>query len=557
MGEDGVILREYQREAIEATWAFLRERTGSPLVVIPTGGGKSAILTSMCRQAVEVWGGRVLVLTHVKELIEQLAETINRVWQTGRGKAPVGIYSAGIGRRETDQPVIIAGIQSVYRRGTELGRFDLVIVDEAHLVPRDGEGMYLSLLSTLRVINPQLRLIGLTATPYRLDSGYLFGGEGALFEDVCYEAGVRALIDQGFLSPLRGKNGGEPDLSGVHKRGGEYMADELEAAMTDEKKVAHACEEIERHGLHRKKWLVFCCGVKHAKMVADRLWARGVRVHPIFGDTPPEQRNGAIRSFRDQGLQCLVNVNVLTTGFDVPHVDLVALLRPTCSPGLYYQMVGRGLRKAPGKTDCLILDLGGNIQRHGPVDAIRVKVKDEDGEPGEAPVKTCPTCEEILPAAATMCNVCGFEFPREIARHEAKAANAQPLQTLTEEWVDVRMIDWCVHQKRGAPPESPKSLRIMYTYGVRSVVSEFVCVEHVGFARRKAEQWWHEHVGGECPKTAADADAIITHSAWAQPRRIKLRMGGEWPELVGKDMPMAGEDSDEPASVGPSDEVPF
>ncbi len=510
--------------------------------------------------AVEQWGGRVLVLSHVKELLEQLYQTINRVWTTDLGKPPVGLYSAGLGKRETDQPVIIAGIQSAFRRGTELGRFDLVLVDEAHLIPRDGDGMYLSLLQTLRVINPNLRLAGLTATPFRLDSGYLYGGEGALFEGVCYDAGVRSLIDQGWLSPLRGKNGGDPNLSGIHKRGGEYVADELEDLMADDEKVAEACAEIVKHGDTRMGWLVFCCGVKHAEMAIACLRSMGMQsVGIITGETPADEREGRIAAFKSRNLRCLVNVNVLTTGFDAPHVDMVVLLRPTCSAGLYAQMVGRGLRKASGKTDCLVLDMGANIERHGPIDALRIKSKrEQDGPPGEAPVKTCPECKEIIPASATVCHACGREFPRELARHAVRAADASPLQALIEEWFTVHMVDWCVHAKKGAPPEAPKSLRMIYTYGARQIVSEFICVEHKGFARGKAEQWWREHVGGECPVTAADADVLLSNSReWKQPARIRLRLGGEWPELIGKQYATDADSETADPSWAGMDEAPF
>lgn len=573
-----MLLRSYQREAIDNAWTWLREQPGSPLVVLPTGAGKSAVLTTMCREAVESWNGRVLVLTHVKELLEQLYETINRVWVSDLGRAPVGLYSAGLGKRETDQPVIIAGIQSVYRRGTEIGRFDLVLVDEAHLIPKDGDGMYLSLLETLRVINPNLRLVGLTATPYRLDSGWLFG-EGCLFAGICHDTPVRKLIDEGFLSPLRGKDGGAPGLAGVHKRGGEFIADELEAVMIDEDRVAAAIEEIAKFGADRRAWLIFCCGVKHAHMVADRLKAAssaGVAV--VTGDTPAVERAELVRAYKARELRCLVNVNVLTTGFDAPHVDLVALLRPTCSPGLYYQMVGRGLRRAAGKTDCLILDLGGNIARHGPVDAIRVRSKHQqaDAEPGEAPTKTCPTCREILPAAARMCNACGFEFPRELAKHAAKADTSAPLTVYEETWHDVQMVDWCVHTKRDAPPTAPKTLRLIYSYGFRTTVNEFICVEHQGFARRKAVDWWMSHgLGSDVPTTASAAEKALAEAdqvgRFRRPLRVLLRHGDKYPELIGKELEEAGKpavaapetagDANEPAFTGgsytPDDEPPF
>ena len=192
----------------------------------------------MAQDAVEKWTGRVLICCHVREILSQLAETIRRIWPM----APVGIYSAGLNSRDTTAPIIVGGIQSIYQRACDLGRFNLLIIDEVHLLPAHDEGMYRKLLADLRVINPDLCVVGLTATPFRLDSGYIYG-EGRLFARVCYEAHVRPLIDQGYLCNLRGKDGGKPDLSEVHRRGGEYIPAELEAVMSDEQKITTACDD--------------------------------------------------------------------------------------------------------------------------------------------------------------------------------------------------------------------------------------------------------------------------------------------------------------------------
>ena len=193
-------LRDYQQAAIDAVYDHLRNRDDNPCVVIPTGGGKTPVIATLCRDAVQRWHGRVLVLSHVKELLEQSAATLRAV-------APdldVGVYSAGLKQRDTDQPVIVAGIQSIYKRACELDAFDLIIVDEAHLLPPDGEGMYRQFLSDTQIVNPNVRLIGLTATPYRLKSGMLCAPEN-LLNHVCFEVGVKELIHRGFLSPLKTK----------------------------------------------------------------------------------------------------------------------------------------------------------------------------------------------------------------------------------------------------------------------------------------------------------------------------------------------------------------
>ena len=189
-----MILRLYQQEAIDAVYRHLRERDDNPCVVIPTGGGKTPVMATICCDAVSKWGGRVLILAHVKELLEQTAGTLSRI-------APdldVGVYSAGLKRRDTDHPVIVAGIQSVCQRACELDRFDLILVDECHLLPSDGEGMYRTFLANARIVNPRVRLIGLTATPYRLKTGMLCGPDN-LLNDICYEVGIEELITQEYL----------------------------------------------------------------------------------------------------------------------------------------------------------------------------------------------------------------------------------------------------------------------------------------------------------------------------------------------------------------------
>lgn len=549
-----MILRPYQREAVNAAYAAMRASAEPTLIVLPTGAGKSAVIATMAKEAVQQWGGRVLILSHVRELIGQVADTIRRVW--GDILAPVGIYSAGLKSRDTADAVICAGIQSVFKRACELGRFDMILVDECHLIPKDGDGMYRQFLADMRTINPNVRLVGLTATDFRLDCGYIHG-EGKLFGSVCYEAKVRDLIDQKFLCPLRGKNGGTPDLSGVHLRGGEYIPAELEDVMAEAGKVNAACDELMRYGSDRRAWLVFCCGVKHAGMVSSALIARGIEAPVVLGDTPSDERADLIGRYKAKSLRCLVSVGVLTTGFDAPHVDLIALLRPTQSAGLYVQMVGRGLRMEAGKKDCLILDMAGVITEHGPVDAIEIREK-RKGAACDAPVKTCPQCQEILPASAVICNGCGFAFPRELAKHDTWAHDVAPLVEHKEEWVDVTAVDWSVHIKKKLNPktgkrepahDAPRTLRVDYTYGYHQKHSEWVCFGHSGFARTKAETWWQEVTGLEgwsAPSSALAAlDALDDKRDAGElhvTKRLLLQTGGKFADIIGREYhPRAGE----------------
>jgi superfamily II DNA or RNA helicase len=341
-----VELRYYQRESVDAVWEHLRNRRDNPVVVIPTGGGKTPCMAEMCRQAVERWNGRVLVLSHSKELISQSAEKLNMFLPSKY----IGVFSAGLKKRDREHQVLVAGIQSVYRRACDLGVFNAILIDECQLLPPDGEGLYRSFLSDAKIINPNVRLVGWTATPYRLGSGELCGPDN-LLNHICYEVGVKELISEGYLSPLISKAGVEKaDVSRLHIRGGEFIAGEAEELMNADELVKSAVAEIVQATRDRNSCLIFCASVKHAEHVV-RVFREehGLECGFVEGNTPSSERENLIARFKgekQQGglfdkpvgpLKYLANINILSVGFDAPGVDCVAMLRPTASAGLFYQ----------------------------------------------------------------------------------------------------------------------------------------------------------------------------------------------------------------------------
>lgn len=558
-----MILRPYQREAVDAVYAFLRTRDDNPCVVIPTVGGKTPVMATICRDAVQLWNGRVLILAHVKELLEQAAEKLRAI----APDAPVGVYSAGLKRRDLGYAVTIAGVQSVYQKAADVGAVDLVIVDEAHLIPPDGEGMYRTLLADLRQLNPHLRVIGLTATPFRMKSGAICSPDNVL-NAVCHEIGVRELIVQGYLCPLRTKAGAQkPDTESLHIRGGEYVASEVEELMDADNLVLSACREIVELTRDRKSVLIFASGVRHGEHVARVLRERhNVECGFVNGETLPFERDETLRRFRAGELKYLVNVNVLTTGFDAPNIDCAALLRPTLSPGLYYQMVGRGFRLHPGKHDCLVLDFGGNVLRHGPVDALRVTDRESAGG-GAAPAKECPQCREIVVAGYAQCPACGHVFPPPERRKHDAAASAEGVlsdQTTRTEH-DVDEVLFAVHEKRGAPPDAPRTMRVDYRLGFNHYVSEWVCFEHGGYARQKAVAWWRQRSYEPTPTTAEEAVELAEMGALAPTMAITVmhKPGDKFDRVVAYrlgDKPPRLESADELPEYAPpidADEVPF
>jgi DNA repair protein RadD len=531
-----LILRPYQEEAKAAVYQHLRTRDDNPCVVIPTAGGKTPVMASICKDAVGQWSGRVLILAHVKELLEQATEKLNAVCPEVR----FGVYSAGLNRRDTAHAVIVAGIQSVYRRACELEAFDLVVIDEAHMIPLEGDGMYRQFLAEAKVINPNLRIIGFTATPFRMKTGPICTPDGFL-NAICYEVGVRELIRDGYLCPLITKAGiNKVDTSALHVRGGEYIAGEVEDLMDQDALVEAACGETVGYTGDRKAVLIFTSGIKHGEHIVRVLKDQhGITCGFVTGDTPTGERDALLDQFRAGRLKYLCNVNVLTTGFDAPNIDCVALVRPTLSAGLYYQMVGRGFRLHPSKPNCLVLDFGGNVMRHGPVDQIRVKEYGAGGN-GQAPAKECPECLSVVAAGYARCPDCGYEFPPpERKPHEAKASEAGILSgQVTTTTCPVRDVCYSVHTKRGAGPDAPRSMRVDYKVGWNEYKSEWICFEHDGYARQKAMHWWRRRSKEPVPETAEEAVAVAQNGRLAPTREITVRnmTGDDYDRIVGYEL---------------------
>lgn len=496
-------LRDYQKAAIEATYDWFREGRGNPLIVAPTGAGKSVILAEFVRRSVsEFPGTRAIMATHVKELIQQNFQTLMRLWP----EASAGIYSAGLSRRQLGRAVTFVGIQSVAKRAYEFGHVDLLVVDEAHLIPRSGTTQYQRFIAGLREINPALKVVGLTATPFRLDSGRLDSGHGAIFDGIAYDIPIPMLVHRGYLAPLVSKSPSFVfDTKGLHTRAGDFMEKEMDARFNTTDVIKAAVREIIQLGQERKSWLLFCISVDHALAVRDELRAQGIAAETVTGKTDASERSRILREFKAGMIRAITNVNVLTTGFDAPATDLLAFLRPTQSLGLYMQMAGRAMRTAEGKTNGLVLDYAGNVTRHGPVDAVNVqdapgRAKDPDAEKGDIPAKTCPECSSILFIATMQCPDCGYEFPEPEPKIE-RAASTEAIMNMTAEdnWRPVTDFAVARHVKNGTP-----SMRVEYLVDGR-VVREWVCFEHPGFPRRKAVSWWSQMAGTTPPDSVAEA----------------------------------------------------
>jgi DNA repair protein RadD len=511
--------------------------------VVPTGGGKSLIIAEFVRRTIEQWPcQRVVILTHVKELIEQNYNEFVGQWGL---LAPIGIYSAGIGRRDTDSSVIFAGIQSVWprlekddkeadtRTAEALGDFDLVLIDECHMLPKSGEGRYRSYLAWLKERNPKLKILGYTATPFRLEGGLLHKGEGRIFTDIAYDVSLKKLIDDNYLASLIAKLPKETiDTSGVGSSRGDYKPGELEAAAIAGDNVRCAVNEMIRMATQeeRKHWLVFACGIAHANKILEQVRAAGISAEMVIGSTPKEDRRRIIRDAKAGDLTCLVNVGVLTTGFNWQRCDLLAVMRPTQSTSLYVQIMGRGMRTFPGKENCLVLDYGENVFRHGPINDIKITDSGAKGD-GEAPVKACPDCSLIVSLGAVKCPGCGHVFHRESpeSKNTNYADGLAPVDFTVHDnpkyTVDCSTVSFSRHSKKG----KIDSMRVSYRCGMQQV-NDWVCFEHTGFALRKAHDWWK--LRGGLPVPDSVSEALDRISELLVPTQIIIQKDGKYDRVV-------------------------
>jgi DNA repair protein RadD len=526
--------RWYQSQANEAVWKYLNEKSGNPVVVLPTGAGKSLLIALLIQQALE-FGGRVVVLAHRKELLQQNADEI-------RGLIPgvdVGIYSAGLKSKEIHNAVVVAGIQSVFRKADDLGRRHLVIVDECHLISDLEESMYQQFFAGIE--QPGLRIVGLTATPFRTGAGPICGPDRQ-FQRIVFEAKTAQLIAEGFLCPITNKVAdAEVNTDKVGLRGGEFVESEMQAAFDVDEKVQAACAEILEKTQGRHSVLVFASGVHHAEQIAELLPDSAV----VTGETLPIERAETLRRFVAGELRFLVNVDVLTTGFNAKCVDAIAILRATMSPGLFCQMVGRGLRLHDSKTNCLLLDFGGNIARHGSIDDENFGRSEGKGRAGIAAEngrgKKCPSCELDVSPATVVCPECNFIFPRERElKHDTTADKSSQLtgSMPPEEW-DVKDVVVRVHTKKD-DGEAPQTVRVDYVCTKKGesgnlatiTIAEWTCPGHQGFARSKFLAWWDARSLCDPPDNATDAVALINMGVCRRPVRITTKKDGRWHRIT-------------------------
>lgn len=544
-----LIPRYYQDDAVNDCWAYLAEGKGrAPLLVEPTGSGKAFIISMLCQQANEFDPSvRIMIITDSRELVRQNYIEFMGLWPD----APAGIYSAGLNRRDIGARILFAGIQSIYKKGYSVQRCDILIVDECQMIPFGSDAMYQQLINDLSVINPNMVIIGTTATAFRGNGVPLHGQEGSIFDGIAHETTVGELIEEGYLAPPKTWRGHQGEISseGIGSRAGEFITAQVEAAAMAPETIAASVEQIIAAGQDRKAWKIFGVSTAHCMAIHEALTERGYEGDCVFGHTDTERGKGTrdriISDFDSGKLRYLISNMTLTKGFNVKRIDLIVLLYLTKSVVKYIQTIGRGTRVmyAPGwpletkeqrhaaiaagpKQDCRVLDLGGNITRCGPFDDPYLKTSRGGGN-GDAPFKECPECDCATATATRVCPECGYDYPEPEQKISLVADQAPVLssQTIAPEWLQVAGVEYKKHSKAG----SSDSLRVEYRVGF-NFHKEWVCLEHSGRARAKAESWWLRRASAPVPLTVAEA--IERSGEIAEPSHICVGRDGKYERIT-------------------------
>ena len=367
-----VMLRDYQQKAVSAAVTHLKKSTDSIILELPTGAGKSHIIAAIARDIFEMSNKRIICLAPSAELVKQNFE---KYLATGN---QASIFSASAGSKCFKYPVIFGTPMSILNSiDVFLDNVSLIVLDEAHRITNTVK----KIIHEIRDQNSMLRVVGTTATPYRMNTGYIYlnyidqsGSEQTrtieeardpYFHRLIYSIDARYLIDRGYLTqPIADKQAIEYDTSKLEiDKKGKFTAESVDMAFVGKGRLTSAIiADIVKQSRHRKGVLIFCATVAHAKEALESM-PQDISAM-ITGATKKEDRDRILQEFLKQKIKYLVNVSVLTTGFDAPHIDVVAVLRATESASLFQQIIGRGLRLYENKEDALILDYAGNIDRH-------------------------------------------------------------------------------------------------------------------------------------------------------------------------------------------------
>ena len=545
-------LRDYQAGARKAIWDFVFQRPGNPIVCMPTGTGKSLQIADTCYCAdFYIPGARVVVATHSKELVAGNADELRNYFPA----ANVGVYSASLKRKDNplEHQFMYVGIDSVFTKAAQFGFVHILIIDECHLVDSKEGTRYAVFIAGLMAANPDLRIIGFSATAWRTKTGSLV--QTGLFTDVCYDGctldGYNWFENQGYLAKLIGKATNTViNLDGVRTVNGEFVEKDLELA-TDERVTKLALEETADLGYNRRSWLIYGASITHVEQMTKMLNNMGIPSAAIHSKQKGD-RTISLKALVHGELRCLVSKGVLTTGVNLPCVDLIGQLGATKSSSKHVQTMGRGTRPvfAPGydlrtpegrlaaqaagpKQNCLFLDYARNIERLGPINDPYIPdgKKKGGGGGGSAPVRKCEICSLYSHATKTNCEHCGAAFPIKSKLH-SEASYAEPVANNEPvyETFSINVVTYHEHKSRGGN----KCLRVTYHSGFNGF-SEYIHVEAPPGSEphRRALVWLRER-GLQIDFPLTTVSQIMPHvNNFREVGRIRVWTNKKYPEIIG------------------------
>lgn len=525
-----LIPRDYQLAVDAAIWRWFATHPNPdehPIVGMPTGTGKAFQIAYFMYNALRSYANqKFLVATHVKELVDQNYEEFINLWP----QAPAGVYSAGLKRKDTQQKIIFCGIASIVKQIQAFGRVDMLIVDECHLISNRETSMYMKVIAALRVLNPHLRVLGFTATPWREGQGHLTEGDG-IFTDMAIDLtdmeSFNRFIREGYLLPPVSKPTKTIlDVDGVRLVAGDFNEKDLQIAVNKDKITYAALTETLEYAQGRRSWIVFASGLEHCDKIREMLTYLGVSCRVVHSKMTNAERDENIRAWKDYEYTAVINMGILTTGVNHPGLDLIVMLRPTMSSKLWVQMLGRGTRPlfikegfdlstiygrlasiaASPKQDCLVMDFAGNIKRCGPINDPLIPKK-KGASKGEAPIKICESCGMYNHISARFCGGepfktvmgCGTEFVFQVKiTKQASTQEVYKNEAPVIKVYKVEQVTCAVNKGRNGKPDS---IRVTYYHSFSEKVMHFLLIHHGPAKREQAQKWWAKRTNLPMPLT--------------------------------------------------------
>ena len=543
-------LRQYQISALNKIDADLQNPDPVLLSAI-MGAGKTVIISRLINSYYFQTDRAFLILAHKKELVEQFNKTFKE--KTDIPDYDIGICCAGLGQKELKKRIIIGTIQTFVNELDNYEFCSMLVIDEAHRIEIGKGSQYDQVIDGLRNKNANLRILGCTATPYRLGHGYIYGdlctGKN-LFPSCNYTIQYKELVETGYLMPLEGKvsidSSYQSDIKDINING-DYALDEIGSMMSRQVHLESAVEAIKEYCNGYKHICVFCCTIAHSDLLNDLLGDESTVVHSQLSMT---ERDENLQAWKSGLKRIICSVNILVEGFDFPPLDCLVFARPTLSAGLYLQAVGRVLRISPVKNKAFLLDLTDNTSRFGTdLDNIEIKVPrkvENEIKKIKELEKDCPNCNAVIHTACVECPDCGYQFP-EMEYQDAGIPSSLDDVRFGEPEPETWNVTWC-EWHRHTKKDKPDSVRIEYhfledgiegqtrqdliLYGWTKIASEWLCFEHGGYATEKAKAWWRKMCNENIPKSTDEALDMLHENGMAEPIQIITKKDGKFKQVV-------------------------